>query len=117
MMSLTPNISEYSNRRKQQFAERSCTSVANFGQYNSDNALSFLKQIVLVIHINLTFLYSEGICSSCRKSCYSLSWNNGKPWGSWDLPSSLFCTDLYIYCSALVSIMRVHHCWQFPYST
>lgn len=27
------------------------------------------------------------------------------------------CTDLYIYCSALVSITGVHHCWQFPYST
>lgn len=45
-MSITPNISDYNHRRKHQFAERSCTSIANFGQYNSDNALSFLKQIV-----------------------------------------------------------------------
>lgn len=56
------------------------------------------------------------IRGSCRKSC-SLFCNYGKPWGSWALPSCLFCTDLYIYCSALVSITGVHHCWQFPYST
>lgn len=56
------------------------------------------------------------IRGSCRKS-YSLFCNYGKPWGSWALPSCLFCTDLYIYCSALVSITGVHHCWQFPYST
>lgn len=54
-MSLISNIKKYNHRRKQQFVERSCISVAIFGQYNSENAFSFLRWIVLVPHINLTF--------------------------------------------------------------